>query len=117
MPGDQPPLLEITVGTEGFRFGEVAVAVRPEGEIEVRQRRSGVEREWHGRADDDGAVDLAALTAAGGPREPDDEPVHVRAGGGAVELRWSDRFRDPAVDALLDRWAALATAVTGGELP
>ena len=117
MAGEQPPLLEIAVGTEGFRLGELTVAVRPGGAVSVVQRRPGETRAWSTRADDDGFVDLATLTSGRGDGAPDDEPVVVRAGGRTVQLHWSDRFSSPAVDALLRRWEHLATTATLGELP
>ena len=69
MPAGPRPLqdpssaLEIAVGREHFRNGEVALTVHGSGEVDVVQLRSGAERDWHARLAGDRAQALAAELA------------------------------------------------------
>src|SRR3954454_16624823 len=103
--------LVISVGQEHFRAGEIALAISPDGALDVRQRRSGRVREWHKRVDPSEVAgldgfDIATLQPRGTDREPDDDPVVISAGGREVALRHGDRFGDPRLDELLERWQA-----------
>ena len=98
---------------------------------DVRQRRSGEEREWHGPVEPERVRALGrrlselGLDEAPGPRDtvdPDDDPVRLtlRRDGAAVQgalLRHSQRFDDPRLDAVLDEWQQVVEEVTAGELP
>ena len=137
MPAAQPLLqdpsseLQVAVGREHFRNGEVALTVHGSGEVDVVQLRSGAERDWHARLAGDrlqalagelAELDVAALQARPGNRDPDDDPVRValRAGGEPVheaQLWHADRFADARLDRLLTHWQALTEEVTGGALP
>ena len=128
---DPASVLEVAVGREHFRNGEVALIVRGTGEVDVVQLRSGAERDWHARlgedrlralADELADLDVAALRPHGRDRDPDDDPVRVAltaAGEPVHETRlWhADRFADDRLDRLLIRWQALTEEVTGGALP
>jgi hypothetical protein len=131
-PLDDPAsALEVAVGRENFRNGEVALTVRGSGEVDVVQLRSGAERDWHARLADDrlraladelAELDVAELRPHSGNRDPDDDPVRVAlttAGEPVHEARlWhADRFADDRLDRLLTRWQALTEEVTGGALP
>ena len=83
---DRTSALEVAVGREHFRNGEVALTIRGSGEVDVVQLRSGAERDWHARLADDrlraladelGELDLAALRPREGGRDPDDDPVRL----------------------------------------
>ncbi len=137
MPAGPSPLqdpsstLEVTVGREHFRNGEVRLAVHGTGAAEVVQLRSGTEREWQGRLGDErvrslsqelGGLELTALRPSGGGRDPDDDPVRLvlRSGDDAVHearLWHADRFEDARLDRLLTRWQALTEEITDGALP
>jgi hypothetical protein len=137
MSAGRPPLqdpssaLELSVGQEHFRNGEVTLVVDGTGAMRVVQLRSGAEREWEGRlpaervaalSDELAALDLRTVSARGGGRDPDDDPVRLvlRSGAGeAHETRlWhADRFEDERLDRLLQRWQALTEEITGGALP
>ena len=127
---DPSSALEVAVGREHFRNGEVALTVHGSGEIDVVQLRSGAERDWHARleaerlqalADELAELDLAELRPRAGGRDPDDDPVRLalREGGEVHEAHlWhADRFADDRLDRLLTRWQALTEEVTGGALP
>jgi hypothetical protein len=128
---DPSSALEVAVGREHFRNGEVALTVRGSGEVDVVQLRSGAERDWHARLAADrvqalaaelAELDLAALRPREGGRDPDDDPVRLalRAGDERVHeahLWHADRFADDRLDRLLTRWQALTEEVTGGALP
>jgi hypothetical protein len=128
---DPASALEVAVGREHFRNGEVALTVRGSGEVDVVQLRSGAERDWHARlgeerlralADELADLDVAALRPHGSDRDPDDDPVRVvltAAGAPVAQARlWhADRFADDRLDRLLTRWQALTEEVTGGALP
>ena len=128
---DPGSALEVAVGREHFRNGEVALTVHGSGDVDVVQLRSGAERDWHGRieaervqalADELAELDLAALRPREGGRDPDDDPVRLalRAGGEPVHeahLWHADRFADARLDRLLSHWQALTEEVTGGALP
>ena len=130
--GDDPGLVvEVAVGHEGWRHGEITLVVDGGHVVNVRQRRSGREREWQGRL---GPEQLHALgdrlaqlgrepTAARAEAiDPDDDPVRlvVRRDGETVretQLRHSQRFRDPPLDGVLRAWREAVEDVTAGELP
>ena len=128
---DPTSAVEVAVGREHFRSGEVALTVHGSGEVDVVQLRSGAERDWHARLAHDRlralAAELAELDIAGlrprdGGRDPDDDPVRVAltAAGEPVheaQLWHADRFADARLDRLLTRWQALTEEVTGGALP
>jgi len=128
---DPASALEVAVGREHFRAGEVALTVRGSGEVDVVQLRSGTERDWHAQLAEDrlralaeelAELDVAALRPSGGDRDPDDDPVRVAltAPGEPVHearLWHADRFADDRLDRLLTRWQALTEEVTGGALP
>ena len=78
--------LEVAVGREHFRNGQVALTVHGSGEVDVVQLRSGAERDWHARLADDrlralaqelAELDVAALRPHAGGRDPDDDPVRL----------------------------------------
>ena len=137
MPAAPRPLqesssaVEVAVGREHFRNGEVALTVHGSGELDVVQLRSGAERDWHGRleaerlqalADELAELDVAALRPSGRGRDPDDDPIRLalRSGGEQVHearLWHADRYTDERLDRLLERWQALTEEVTGGALP
>ena len=128
---DPSSALEVAVGREHFRNGEVALTVHGSGDVDVVQHRSGAERDWHARLADDrlralaeelAELDVAGLRPSGRDRDPDDHPVRValRAGDEPVheaQLWHADRFADDRLDRLLTRWQALTEEVTGGALP
>ena len=128
---DPTSAVEVAVGREHFRNGEVALTVHGSGEVDVVQLRSGAERDWHARLADDrlralaaelAELDIAGLRPRGGDRDPDDDPVRVAltaAGEPVHEARlWhADRFADARLDRLLTHWQALTEEVTGGALP
>ena len=128
---DRTSALEVAVGREHFRNGEVALTIHGSGEVDVVQLRSGAERDWHARLADDrlraltdelGELDLAALRPREGGRDPDDDPVRLalRADDESlheVQLWHADRFADDRLDRLLTRWQTLTEEVTGGALP
>ena len=107
-PGSE---LEVAVGREHFRNGQVALTVHGSGEVDVVQLRSGAERDWHATLADDrlralaeelAELDVAALRPHAGGRDPDDDPVRValrarrRAGPrGAAVARRPLRRRPP----------------------
>jgi len=130
--GDDPSIaVEVAVGHEGWRYGEITLAVGAETGALVRQRRTGEEREWRapleparvralGRRLAD--LDLAETAPGSGARDPDDEPVRLtfRRDGTPVEqalVRHSRRFDDPSLDAVLEEWQQTVELVTAGELP
>jgi hypothetical protein len=137
MPAARPLLadpgstLEVAVGREHFRNGEVALTVHGSGEVDVVQLRSGAERDWHARLAGDrlralaqalAEVDVAGLRPRAGSRDPDDDPVRVavRDAGEPVheaQLWHADRYADAGLDRLLTHWQALTEEVTGGALP
>ena len=128
---DPSSALEVAVGQQHFRNGEVALTVHGSGDVDVVQLRSGTARDWHGRlagdrlralADELAELDLAALRSPAGGRDPDDDPIRLalRAGGEQVHeahLWHADRFGDERLDRLLRRWQALTEEVTDGALP
>ena len=128
---DRTSALEVAVGREHFRNGEVALTIRGSGEVDVVQLRSGAERDWHARLADDrlraladelAALDLAALRPREGSRDPDDDPVRLALRADdeplhEVQLWHADRFADDRLDRLLTRWQTLTEEVTGGALP
>ena len=128
---DRTSALEVAVGREHFRNGEVALTIHGSGEVDVVQLRSGAERDWHARLADDrlraladelAELDLAALRPREGGRDPDDDPVRLalRADDESlheVQLWHADRFADDRLDRLLTRWQTLTEEVTGGALP
>lgn len=128
--GDDPSIaVEVAVGHDGWRYGEITLAVGAEAGVLVRQTRSGEEREWRAplepgrvRALGRRLADLAETAPTSGARDPDDEPVRLtlRRGGTPVEraeLRHSRRFDDPCLDAVLDEWQQTVEVVTDGALP
>ena len=128
---DPASALEVAVGREHFRNGEVALTVHGSGAVDVVHLRSGAERDWHARLADDrlraladelAELDVAGLRPRAGGRDADDDPVRValRAGREPVheaQLWHADRFGDERLDRLLTRWQALTEEVTGGALP
>jgi hypothetical protein len=128
---DPASALEVAVGREQFRNGEVALTVHGSGEVDVVQLRSGAERDWHAQLADDrlraladelAELDVAGLRSSGTDRDPDDDPVRLalRAAGEPVheaQLWHADRFADDRLDRLLTRWQALTEEVTDGALP
>src|SRR5919199_2666920 len=129
---DDPQLaVEIAIGIEGWREGRIALTVRGDGDVAVRQRRSGEERDYSGRldrerlrrlADELADDDLTELAPAAGNVLPDDAPVTIRViRDGTVlheaHLRHSDRWKDKRVDRLVRRYDALVKEVTDGALP
>jgi rhodanese-related sulfurtransferase len=137
MPSGPPPLqdpssaLEVTVGREHFRNGEVTLVVDGTGAMRVLQLRSGAEREWEGRlgaervaelSEELGELDLRSVSARAGGRDPDDDPVRLvlRSGADAAheaQLWHADRFEDQRLDRLLRRWQELTEEITDGALP
>jgi hypothetical protein len=137
MPAGPPPLqepssaLEVTVGREHFRNGEVTLVVDGSGAMRVLQLRSGAEREWEGRlpaervaalSDELAALDLRTVSSPPGGRDPDDDPIRLVLRSGeddAHEARlWhADRYEDERLDRLLRRWQELTEEITDGALP
>ena len=136
MPVGPPPLqdststLELSVGREHFRTGEVTLRVDGSGAMRVVQLRSGVEREWEGRlpaervaalSEELAGLDLRAVGSSGGGRDPDDDPIRLRLRSGGDEheasLWYADRYEDDRLDRLLERWQALTEEITEGALP
>ena len=136
MPAGPPPLqdpssaLELSVGREHFRNGEVTLRVDGSGAMKVVQLRSGAEREWGGRlpvervaalSDELAALDLRAVSSRAGGRDPDDDPIRLRLRSGEdaheASLWYADRYEDDRLDRLLERWQALTEEITGGALP
>ena len=137
MPSGPPPLqdpssaLEVSVGQQHFRNGEVTLVIDGSGAMRVVQLRSGAEREWEGRlpaarvaalAEELAALDLRSVSSPGRGRDPDDDPVHLvlRAPGAdphEARLWHADRYEDARLDRLLRRWQALTEEITGGALP
>jgi hypothetical protein len=137
MPAGHPPLqdpssaLELSVGQEDFRNGEVTLLVEGSGAMRVVQRRAGAAREWEGRlpearvaalSDELAELDLRTVAPPGAGRDPDDAPVHLvlRSGGAAAHearLWHADRFGDARLDHLLRRWQELTEELTHGALP
>jgi hypothetical protein len=130
--GDDPGLVvEVAVGHEGWRHGEITLVVDGGDVVNVRQRRSGREREWQGRLEPERLHTLGNRLAELGreptaPRagavDPDDDPVRliVRRDGAKLresQLRHSQRFRDPSLDGVLTAWQQAVEDVTAGELP
>jgi len=120
------PLLEVVVGREHFRNGEVALTVHGSGAVDVVQLRSGAERDWHAELGRDrlraleeelAQLDVAALRPRSDSRDPDDDPVRVTVRAHEARLWHADRYADPGLDRLLTHWQALTEEVTGGELP
>lgn len=129
---DDPELqIEIRVGIEFWRNGEITLRVRGDGGVEVLQRRSGKERRFDARLDGPrvralgeelAGEGLTAFAPQPGDREPDDMPVMLRvARNGDVlheaVLSYGDRYDDPRLDSVLRRYEALVEEVTEGELP
>ena len=127
---DHPELtVEVTTGIEGWHTGQIALSVRGDGGVAVRNRRSGEEaRDFEGTLDRAEVDALAAeldgleLPGRGGSTEPDDSPVVVtlRRDGeavGSAEAWYSRRYEDARLDAALRRVEAIVSAVTGGRLP
>lgn len=132
MLGEDPGLVvELAVGHEGWRYGEITLELGAEDVANVRRRRSGHEREWEGRLEHDRVralgrglsdLELERIAAQRDSTEPDDDPVRltVRREGAVVQetvLRHSHRFDDPRLDAVLDQWQRAVEDVTAGELP
>lgn len=130
--GDDPGVVvEVAVGHEGWRHGEITLVVDGAAVVNVRQRRSGREREWQGRLGPDQLHELGdrlaelnrdPIAARAGATDPDDDPVRliVRRDGATVresQLRHSQRFRDPPLDDVLRAWQQAVADVTAGELP
>jgi hypothetical protein len=126
---DHPELtVEVTTGIEGWHTGRIELAVGGDGGVEVRNVRSGQERQFDGRlerAEVDGLgsdLDGLELRGRGGEIEPDETPVIValRQQGelvGTAEAWNSHRYDDPRLDAALRRVEAITKDVTGGRLP
>jgi hypothetical protein len=129
---DDPHLaVEITIGVEGWRAGEIALTVRGDGSVAIRQRRAGKERDYGRRlapdrvrrlgeelADDE----LTELTDSGGSRMPDDVPITIRIlrDGDVLHeatVRHSDRWKDERIDRVVRRYDALVSEITDGALP
>ena len=130
--GDDPSLaVEVAVGHEGWRYGEIMLAVGAKAVVDVRQMRSGEEREWQAPVEPDrvralgrrlAELGLDTLAPPSVVRDPDDDPVRVtvRRHGAAVQetrFRYSQRFDDPRLDAVLDEWQQVVEDVTAGQLP
>jgi hypothetical protein len=85
--GDDPGLVvEVAVGHEGWRHGEITLVVDGGDVVSVRQRRSGRKREWQGRLDSEQLHALGDRLAELGrepvaPRaeaiDPDDDPIRL----------------------------------------
>jgi hypothetical protein len=126
---DHPELtVEVTTGIEGWRTGQIVLAVGGGGGVAVRNRRSGEESDFDGRLDraevDALGADLDGLElrGRGGGTEPDDSPVIVtlRRDGEVVasaEAWNSHRYDDSRLQAALRRVEAIVSDVTGGRLP
>jgi len=128
---DPSSTVEVTVGRENFRTGEVTLSVDGSGAVRVAQLRSGEARDWNGQLEAErlealaaelAELDLAALRPRAGDRDPDDDPIHLalRAGGDPVheaDLWYADRYADERLDRLLRRWEALTEELTDGALP
>jgi hypothetical protein len=131
LPDDPDLSVEITTGTEHFRHGAIALTVRGDGAVSVLQRRSGEEREYHGRldaerirrlADELASDELGELRDSGGDWEPDTFPVAIRIERAgellhAASIRESDRWKDERLNRLVRRYDALVSELTDGQLP
>jgi hypothetical protein len=130
--GDDPNLVvEVAVGHEGWRHGEITLALGGGADVNVRRRRSGEEREWRAslgpdrtRALGERLADLgrAGIAPNAETVDPDDEPVRltVRRDGATVYeafLRHSQRFESPDLDGVLAQWEQVVGEVSDGELP
>lgn len=128
---DPSSAVEVSVGQEHFRNGEVTLVVEGSGAMRVVQLRSGAAREWEAQLPDDrvaalseelAELDLRTVASPGGDRDPDDDPVHLvlRSGDAAAheaQLWHADRFDDERLDRLLQRWQELTEEITDGALP
>jgi hypothetical protein len=131
LPEEPEVEVAITTGTEHWRTGEIELRVRGDGEVVVRQRRAGEEREYDGRLDPERLRRLGAelagdrideLRDSGGARKPDDHPVRIRIARNGETLhegaiRHSDRWKDERLDRLVRTYDALVGELTDGVLP
>lgn len=129
---DHPDLaVEITMGTEHWRNGEIELQVRGDGEVTIHQHRAGGQRDYGGRIEADrvrrlgeelAADDLGDLRDSGGDRKPDDVPVRIRLARDGETLhdatvRHSDRWRDERLNRVIRRYEELVKELTDGALP
>ena len=121
----------IGAGTEHWERGATALTVHGDGRAEVHNRAGGAEREFEGRLDptrlaelgrDLARLGLTSLQPHPGDRLPGDVPVWVaveRAGQTLHEatLWHGDRYDDPGLDGVLERYQRIVEELTDGELP
>jgi hypothetical protein len=121
----------IGAGTEHWERGATTLKVHGDGRAEVHNRAYGEERELDGRLDaprvaelgrDLVRLGLTSLRPHPGERQPGDVPVWIAVDRADETLHeatlWhGDRFVDPGLDGVLERYQRLVEELTDGELP
>ncbi len=130
--GDDPDLaIEVRDGIEDFRGGEITLKVAGTGVAEVVHRRSGREERYReplgserARALGTELADLGVGELQPNPRplKRDESEVHIAVTRGGevlheVEVPYGDRWENPALQGLIERWEAIVEDVTDGALP
>jgi hypothetical protein len=130
--GDDPDLaIEVRDGLEGFRGGEITLRVDGNGVAEVIHRRSGREERYSeplgaARARALGLelaeLGVGRLQTNGRPLARDESEIRFAVTRGSellheIELPQGDRWEEPALQGLLERWEAIVEDVTDGALP
>lgn len=124
-------VVSVRLGVENFRSGEITLTVGGDGAVRVLQRKSGAERTFEttwprDRLDALGAefaaLGFCDLTAIPGGRKPGDTPMRIALvkDGTAVceaDLWHGDRYKNQPLDALIKRYDAVVSEVSGGVLP
>lgn len=124
-------VVSVRMGVEGFRSGEITLTVGGDGAVRVVQRKTAGERTYEAtwpreRLDAFGAelagLGFCGLAAIPGGRKPGDTPMRIalmKDGEALCEaaLWHGDRYKDPALDALIKRYDAVVSELSGGVLP
>ena len=131
LPEDRDLVVSVTTGTEHWRAGQIALSVGGDGAAIVDHRRDGEHRRYTGTLGRDELARLGAELAELGfarlersrsnfARGEETVTIELRRGGDVLhhaDLPEGDRYDDPRLDRIIQRYEEVVQQVTDGDLP